>query len=174
MPISLARMHADQMPTAAQLVAVQNKLEMAFGVALMRIAFRLPSPAVPDHHRAAAILPLRDRALELVVFDRVILDVHGETLIVRIEAWTTRHGPAFHHAIKLKPQVVVQTRSSVFLDDVGKAAPARLVATRLRRDVEFSLLSVSLERQLPHRLLSARLYGHRYFTARGSDRTAKR
>src|SRR5580698_22842 len=89
-----------------------------------------------------------------VVFDRVILDVNSETLVVWIKAWTTRHSPAFHHAIELQPQVVVQTRGIVFLDDVCEAPAPDLVAPRFRRDVEFSFLPVSLER---HCLTACRL-----------------
>ena len=50
----------------------------------MRIAHRLPGALVPQHHRAAAVLALGDRALELAVVERMVLDVHGEALVGRI------------------------------------------------------------------------------------------
>src|SRR5262249_52916922 len=65
--------HPHQVPAAVQLFAVEAKVEPAGAVAFERIAFRMPAAAVPDHHRAAAILALRDGALERVVLDRMVL-----------------------------------------------------------------------------------------------------
>ena len=76
------------MPAAVQLLAVELEFEMALREALVRIADRLPTAAIPDDHRAAAILALRDRAFEIAVFERVILDMHRQTLL----AWH-RLGP---------------------------------------------------------------------------------
>ena len=56
----------------------------------------------------------------------MVLDVNGEPLVVRIEARAARHGPAFHDAIELKPQIVMQATRGVLLDDVSKAAAAGL------------------------------------------------
>ena len=50
--------HAHQMPAALQLLAVECEVEVALWQALVRIVFRLPGAAVPDHHRAAAVLAL--------------------------------------------------------------------------------------------------------------------
>src|SRR5271169_1858436 len=101
------------MPAAVELFAVEIENEMALGVALVRIAFRSPAPAIPDHHGAAAIFAFRDGAFERVVFDRMILDVNGETFFVGIEAWPARDGPALHHAVKFEPQIVMQPRRGV-------------------------------------------------------------
>ncbi len=52
-------------------------------------AFRLPVAAIPQHHRATAILTLWNRAFEVAIVERVILDLDldldRETLVVRIE-----------------------------------------------------------------------------------------
>ena len=81
---------------------------MAFGERLVWIAFGRPGAAIPDHHGAAAIFAFRDGALEGVVFDRMILDLHGKPLFAGIEARAARHRPALHHAIEFQPQVVMQ------------------------------------------------------------------
>ena len=64
--------------------------------------------AVPEQHRAAAVLALGDHALEAAVLDRVVLDLHGEALLGRVEARPLGHGPALEHAVELEAEVVVQ------------------------------------------------------------------
>jgi hypothetical protein len=88
--------------------------------------------------------PFRDRALEIVVLDRVVLDVHGEAFFARHQARPARHRPAFHHAVEFEPQVVMQPRRRVFLDHEGVAAALDLAAARLRGDAEAAFLAISL------------------------------
>src|SRR5208282_4912340 len=73
--LALARAHSHQMPAAVKFLAVEIEIEMAFGVALVRIAFGSPGSAIRDHHRAAAIFAFRDGAFERVVLVRMILDL---------------------------------------------------------------------------------------------------
>src|SRR4029077_1165811 len=73
------------------------------------------------------------------------LDVHGETFFAGIEARPARHSPAFHDAVELEPQIVMQPPRRMFLDHVTVAGALFLAATRLRRDVELSLLAVDFE-----------------------------
>src|SRR5258706_4698857 len=82
---------AHQVPSATELVALEIELEVAFAVTLFRIDLRDPGAAVPYHDRARTVLFRRDHALEIAVFERMILDVHGEALVVRIEARALRH-----------------------------------------------------------------------------------
>jgi len=49
--------HPHQHPAAVQLVAVEGELEVTFLETALRI-FGIPIAAVPELHRAAAILPL--------------------------------------------------------------------------------------------------------------------
>ena len=119
---------------------------MAFGKRLVRIAFRRPGAAIPDHHGAAAIFAFRDRALEGVVFDRMILDLHREPLLVGIEARAAGHRPALHDAVELQPQVVMQPSCSVLLNDIAVAARGPLAPARLKCHAELSLFAVSFQR----------------------------
>src|SRR5687767_7706682 len=66
----LAPFAPDEIPATAQLLAVQFELEPALRVGLARISRRRPRSPVPYHHRAAAVLALRDHALEVAVFER--------------------------------------------------------------------------------------------------------
>ena len=118
---------------------------MAFLEALVRIALGVPLAAIPDHHRAAAILALRDGTLEVVVFDRMILDLHRQPLLAGDQAWSASDGPALHYAVELEPQVVVEAAGGVLLDDELVALAARLRAARLRCHVELAFAVVDLK-----------------------------
>jgi hypothetical protein len=137
--------HAHEVPAAAQLLPIKREVEMTLLVALVRVALGVPMAAVPDHHGAAAILSLRDRALEAVVFDRMILDMDREPLLAGNEARTARHRPALHHAVELEPQIIMQAARGVLLNDEAIALASRRVAARLRRHVELALLAINLQ-----------------------------
>ena len=146
MTITFARAHAHKVPAAAQLFALEREIEMALGIALMRIALGHPAAAIPDHHRAAAVLALRNGALECIVFDGVVLDMDGEALFAGVEARPPGHRPALHDAVEFQAQIVVQPSRVMFLDDVTVAAARPLMPARFGGDAEFSLFTVSFER----------------------------
>ena len=137
--------HAHQMPATAQLVARKREIEMAFLQAVVRIALGIPMAAIPDHHRAAAILPLRNGAFEAVVFDGMVLDLDGEPFLSGNEARSSRDCPALHHAIELKPQVIMQPARGMLLNDEPIALSARHVTARFRGHVESAFLVIRLQ-----------------------------
>ncbi len=99
----------------------------------LRIPRRFPGAAVPQQHGAAAVLALGDDALELAVLERVILDVHRQPLVGRVEAGPLRHRPALQHAVQLEPEVVVQAARRVLLDHERERSRAALRAWLARR-----------------------------------------
>ena len=78
-------LHPHQHPAAVQPLAVEREFEVALRPAPARrhAAFGLPVAAVPELHRAAAILALGDGALEVAIVERMILDLHRQPLVVR-------------------------------------------------------------------------------------------
>src|SRR5262249_32981481 len=64
------------------------------------------------------------------------------------EARATRHGPAFHHAVELESQVIMQASCGVLLDDIAVARMLGLVAARFGRDIKLPLLAINLERHI--------------------------
>ena len=87
---------------------------------------RLVGAAVPDEHRAGAVLALRDLALELEVLERVVLGVHGEPVLVRVLRHAARKRPRGERAVVLEAQVPVQAAGVVLLDhEAGLAATSR-------------------------------------------------
>src|SRR5262249_7540656 len=94
--------HTHEMPSPVQLLALSFTVQMAFLEGPARVAVRMPAAAVPDQHRAAAVLALRNGALERVVLDRMILHLNRQTLLARDEARTAGNRPALHHAVELE------------------------------------------------------------------------
>ncbi len=108
--------HADQHPTAVELVAVQRE----FQVALLESFFGvvgLPIAAVPELHCAAAILALRNGAFKIAVIERMIFHLNREALVVRIERGTAGDRPGLEDAVELEPQIVVQPGRIMCLND---------------------------------------------------------
>src|SRR5262249_32931701 len=119
--------------------------EMALLQSPVRILLRPPGAPIPDQDRAAAILALGDGAFEAVVFDRVILDLHRQPFFAWNEAGPARHRPALHDAVELEPQVVMQPRRRVLLDNEMATLDARLAPARLGRHAELPFLTVDVE-----------------------------
>src|SRR5690349_16255824 len=118
---------------------------MALGVGLGGIAHRLPPAAVPQHHRAAAILALGNDALERAVLDRMVLDMDSEALGIGIEARPFRHRPALEHAVELEAEIVVHAPRRMRLDDIAEPlvlAGTALRAGRLGRPGEVALAAI--------------------------------
>ncbi len=138
----------DQQPLATHPLALKAKVEMALvdvGGALARD--RRPGPAVPQHHRPAAIFVLWDRPLELDIGHRMVLGPHRQPLDIGIGRWPLGHRPALEHPVDFEPQVPVEPGRVVFLDDEEIAARAGLgLARRLGRLPEIALGIVAGER----------------------------
>src|SRR5215218_2167882 len=126
-------MHTDQMPAPLEFLALEPEVEMSLFHPLAGVSFREPAAAVPDHHGPAAILSLRYRAFELVVFDRMILGVDGEPFLAGNETRTFRHGPAEHDAVEFQPKIIMQPRCGVLLNDELVTLALRRRPARLRR-----------------------------------------
>src|SRR5208337_4610144 len=90
---------------------------MPLRIGFHRIAFGAPKAAIPDHDRAPAIFALGNDPFEIAVIDRVILNLNGEALLTRIEAWAFCDCPAFIDAAEFQPEIVMKLPGSVLLDD---------------------------------------------------------
>ena len=74
--------HPHQHETAMKSLAVKGEFQIALGERLLRtfLSFRLPVAAIPKHNGSAAILTFRDRAFEIAIVERMILNLDGEPL----------------------------------------------------------------------------------------------
>jgi len=61
-------------------------------------------------------LALRNSPFEVAVVERVIFDLDGEALIMRIDRRTLGDGPRLQSAVKFEPEIIVKARGGVFLD----------------------------------------------------------
>src|SRR6185503_10607810 len=86
-------------------------------------------------------------ALESAIVQRMVLRLHGEALVGRVEARSLRHGPALEHALELEPEVVMQARGGVALDVIAQPAFLRCdtAAARLGRDREIAHRAVAFQ-----------------------------
>src|SRR5438270_1547107 len=133
------------MPATLQLLAFEREVEVSLCVTTVRIAVGHPAAAIPDQHRAAAILAFRNRAFERVVLDRMVFDMHGEPFFAGHEAGPARHRPAFHHAVELEPQIVMQAGGRMLLNDERIAAALDLATARLGGNTELTFLAIFLK-----------------------------
>src|ERR1700712_1136787 len=92
LPFPLA--HARQNPAAVKFFAPQSEVELAFGISALRVV-AIPIAAIPNHNRAAAVLPLRNRPFKVAVIQRMVFDLNRKPFIMRIEGRTLSDRPRF-------------------------------------------------------------------------------
>ena len=123
-------LRADQREGAFEFLATQQDAELAFLHALPDLALGLravmePSPAfvrrvdaaVPDDHLARPVLPGRNYAFERSIVVGMVFHMHGEALFVTIERGPFGNRPRQEDTVAFEPEVVVQSRSGMLLDD---------------------------------------------------------
>ena len=81
---------------------------MAFGETLVRIADRVQRPRSHTIIEPPPYSPFGNVALEVEIFDRMVLGAHREPLLAQREARPAGHRPALEHAAELEPQIVMK------------------------------------------------------------------
>src|SRR6516225_7808498 len=94
---------------------------------------RDPGAAVPQQHRAAAILSFGNDPLKPAIIERVVLDLDGEPLLAGIEARAFWHRPALQHTIELETKIEMQASRLVFLNDKSERRRGLLARRRFTR-----------------------------------------
>ena len=101
--------------------------------AFARIAHGLPGAAVPDDHRAGAVLASAGSCLRSGR-SRADGPRRGSPCAFRrVEARPLGHRPAQQHAVELEAEVVVQPARPVLLDDEDRRRRARFAGSARRR-----------------------------------------
>src|SRR6266850_842701 len=145
-PLTAARMHED--PSALELLSVERENDPAFAHRLVEslVLFESIGPDVPDHHSPAAVLALGDHTFEARVIQRVVLDLHRQTLHLRIERRSFRYRPRRQDSARLQAEVVMQRAGAVLLDNEKPLDALPLPALRLGSCPEVALALVLAER----------------------------
>ena len=91
--------HPRQNPAAMKFLALQGKVQLAFPICALRI-FASPLAAIPDHHRASAVLAFWDRAFKVAVIQRVIFNFDGEAPVLGVEGRALGDGPGFEDPLE--------------------------------------------------------------------------
>ncbi len=117
-PVFLFARHvrAHQVPDAAELLALQFEFQLALGIGFLRIFQWNPHAAIPDNHITGAVMPFRNAALEGRVIERMVFDMHGQSLDFGVEGRPFRHRPALQRAIEFEAKVIMQVRGVVLLN----------------------------------------------------------
>ena len=105
--------------------------------------------AVPDPHRARAVVAVGDVALEVEVLERMVFGVHREMVPLRRRRDALRHRPREEHSVVLEAEIPVQRARVMLLHDEARPFGRRRarggVTARFRRRVEVALGAVLLE-----------------------------
>src|SRR5207249_3688712 len=79
--------------------------------------------AVPQHHRAPAVLSLGNDTLELRIVDGVIFNFHRQMFFTLLPGKPFRHRPGFQNSFHLQPEIVMQAAGIVLLNHKAGRAP---------------------------------------------------
>jgi hypothetical protein len=71
----------------------------------VRIALGNPVAPIPELDRPSTVLAFRDRALEVAVVERMVLDLDRQALVVRVERWTPGDRPRLEDAVQLETEI---------------------------------------------------------------------
>ena len=114
-PAQLAALELDDGVPVGQRALDRHLLAVALGAVAV-------GAGVPHDDRARAVAALPDRALEVGVVERVVLDGHRQALLARVGRRALGDGPRLEHAVDLEAEVVVQRARRVLLDDEDRPA----------------------------------------------------
>src|SRR5205085_11164665 len=107
-------------PGAVEALALQSHGQSAVSLLLDELV----GARVPDLDAAGSVLAFRDLAFERRVLERVVLDMHGQPLVARLERDAFRHRPARKRSVALEAEVVVEPPRVVALDDEDRLLSA--------------------------------------------------
>src|SRR4029077_2906263 len=96
---------------ALHALSVENDHHLAFGP-----FFGVVGPAVPDRDVAGAVVAGRNVARVVDVSEGMVLDVHGQVVLLRVGWHAFRNRPGDKHSITLQPEVPVEPARVVLLD----------------------------------------------------------
>ena len=95
--------------TTAQLGTVEHHVD--FAPSKLRrwdAVLRVVCACIPDHHRPGAALAVGDHALEVGVFEWMLLGAYGQMFLGRVHGRTFGHRPGYQNPIDRQSEVIVQ------------------------------------------------------------------
>ena len=105
----------DQREAAAQLVAVQREQQFPGCEAAGEVLQLHVGALIPHQHMARAVVAGRNLPLEIRVFQRMVLHLHREALVLRVHRRPLGHCPGAQHVVDLEPKVPMQPRRRMLL-----------------------------------------------------------
>src|SRR5438270_1971407 len=100
---SIPAADSDKRPFALRLFARENKMKLSFAKGFeWLLSVNIVGAAIPNHDRAAAVLPLRNNSLKAFIIDRMIFDFDGEMFLAFLPGQTLWQCPRFQNALHLE------------------------------------------------------------------------
>jgi hypothetical protein len=96
--------------TTAQLGTVEQHVDFAPSKLRVRwdAVLRVECACIPDHHRPGTALAVGDHALEVGVFESMVLGAYGQMFPGRVHGRTFGHRPGYQNRIDRQSEVIVQ------------------------------------------------------------------
>src|SRR5260370_28150866 len=114
-----AGLGTNQDPRSTKLFSMESEFQISVTKSSVDIRnFGSPSTSIPEHDGTASILAFRNYAFERAVVERMIFHLRSQSFYGRIERRSLGHGPGQKHAAPLQPEVVMQIRRCMFVNDV--------------------------------------------------------
>ena len=123
----------------------QLEEELPLLESLVRILDRDPRAPIPHDHRAGPVLTVGDDTFEFGVFERVILGLHRQALVVLIRRGTLGDRPRQQHPVELEAQIPVERARVVLLHHEDAPARHHSSAEWLRRTRGGALFAIRRE-----------------------------
>ncbi len=125
LPVRACAPRAHERVEAAQLLPAELEVDLAAREALLgRLAGVADAAAVPEDHRAGAVIARGDHRLEIEVLERVVLGADGQPAIAGIEARPPGDREARERSADLEAEIVMAPPCVVQVHDVRALAGA--------------------------------------------------
>src|SRR3984957_5347834 len=101
--------HPNKHETSLEPPAAQLEFQLAALDLHLRgeLPFHLEGTLIPNRDLPRPVVARRDHPLEGAVLKRVVLGLHRQPPVARVEGWPFRHSPGLQHAIYFQPEVIM-------------------------------------------------------------------
>src|SRR6266581_5658213 len=140
-PLPRVAAAAHEHPLAFEFLSVKKEVELSLFPSFFRCGriHHVIRAVVPNDDLARAIVAFWNHAFEITVIDGMIFGQHGEALLGGVQTGTLRNGPRAEHAFHFEPEIVVQPRGVMLLNDEAVAALLFYFARRFGGLIELPL-----------------------------------
>lgn len=116
-PLLLRAFHADERKATVQFFALDDKCDPPGTNAA---ADEIIRSVVPDKHASGTVMILGNDPLKRSIGERMILNMNGKALVMRVHGRPFRHSPRCKNAVHFEANVEMKMRGMMLMDDKGR------------------------------------------------------